>query len=67
MANQYFGAFWDGNLKIRVIEARKPDTPSFFEKFQLELLMIMAAGNSTAEVKALNHRSKACLQSMHCS
>lgn len=53
VANRYFGAFGDGSLKIRGIEARRHDTPPFFEKFQLELLMIMAAGNTIAEVKAL--------------
>jgi DNA polymerase-2 len=53
VANRYFGAFEDGSLKIRGIEARRHDTPLFFEKFQLEVLRIMAAGNTIAEVRAL--------------
>jgi DNA polymerase-2 len=53
VANRYFGAFEDGSLKIRGIEARKHDTPMLFEKFQLEVLKIMAGGNTIAEVRAL--------------
>ena len=53
VANQYFGAFEDGSLKIRGIEARRHDTPLLFEKFQLEVLKIMAGGNTIAEVRAL--------------
>ncbi|MGI0049546.1 MAG: DNA polymerase domain-containing protein, partial [Nitrososphaera sp.] len=44
VANRYFGAFEDGSLKIRGIEARRHDTPLLFEKFQLEVLKIMAGG-----------------------
>ncbi len=53
VANRYFGAFEDGSLKVRGIEARRHDTPPLFEKFQLEVLKIMAGGNTIAEVKAL--------------
>jgi DNA polymerase I len=53
VANRYFGAFEDGSLKIRGIEARRHDTPLLFEKFQLEVLKIMAGGNTIAEVRAL--------------
>lgn len=53
VANRYFGAFEDGSIKIRGIEARRHDTPPLFEKFQLEILKVMAAGNTVAEVRAL--------------
>jgi DNA polymerase, archaea type len=53
VANRYFGAFEGGSIKIRGIEARRHDTPIFFEKFQLEILQIMARGNTIAEVRAL--------------
>jgi DNA polymerase, archaea type len=52
--NRYFGAFEDGNLKIRGIEARRHDTPIFFSRCQNEILEVMAAGGNTInEVKAL--------------
>lgn len=52
-ANRYFGAFQDGSLKIRGIEARRHDTPPLFVKFQHDILRIMARGNSIADVKLL--------------
>lgn len=52
VANRYFGAF-EGSLKVRGIEARRHDTPTFFKKFQLEVLKIMARGNTIAEVRSL--------------
>jgi DNA polymerase elongation subunit (family B) len=52
--NRYFGAFEDGNLKIRGIEARRHDTPVFFSRCQNEILKVMATdGNTINEVKAL--------------
>lgn len=53
VANRYFGAFENGNLKIRGIEARRHDTPVLFRRFQEEILRIMAAGNAVQEVKNL--------------
>lgn len=53
VANRYFGAFEDGSLKIRGIETRRQDTPPLFEKFQSEVLGIMAGGDTMAEVSAL--------------
>ena len=52
-ANRYFGAFQDGSLKIRGIEARRHDTPPLFVKFQHDILEIMARGNSIADVRLL--------------
>jgi DNA polymerase, archaea type len=52
--NRYFGAFEDGSLKIRGIEARRHDTPVFFSRCQNEILKVMATdGNTISEVKAL--------------
>jgi DNA polymerase I len=52
-ANRYFGAFADGSLKIRGIEARRHDTPPLFAKFQHEVLQIMARGDSIEGVRSL--------------
>lgn len=52
-ADRYFGAFYDGSLKIRGIEARSHDTPPLFAKFQHEILETMARGGDIAEVRSL--------------
>ncbi|HET7148508.1 MAG TPA: DNA polymerase domain-containing protein [Candidatus Nitrosopolaris sp.] len=51
VANRYFGAFEDGCLKIRGIEARRHDTPPIFYKCQNEILELMASGNNFKEVR----------------
>src|SRR5919199_686018 len=52
--NRYFGAFEDGGLKIRGIEARRHDTPLLFSSCQNEILQVMTAnGNNIIELKAL--------------
>ena len=52
--NRYFGAFSDGSLKIRGIEARRHDTPLLFSRCQNEILEVNAAnGNNINELKAL--------------
>ncbi|MGC2669359.1 MAG: DNA polymerase domain-containing protein [Candidatus Nitrosopolaris sp.] len=51
VANRYFGAFEDGSLKIRGIEARRHDTPPIFYKCQNEILELMAIGNNFKEVR----------------
>jgi DNA polymerase-2 len=43
VANRYFGAFEDGSLKVRGIEARRHDTPAFIRQTQLGALQILAA------------------------
>jgi DNA polymerase-2 len=53
VANRYFGAFEIGKLKIRGIEARRHDTPLFFERCQLEMLDLMATADSVSEVKEM--------------
>ncbi|HSB89104.1 MAG TPA: DNA polymerase domain-containing protein [Anaerolineales bacterium] len=42
VANRYFGAFEDGTIKVRGIEARRHDTPAFIEATQLGALEILA-------------------------
>ncbi|HVC26784.1 MAG TPA: DNA polymerase domain-containing protein [Nitrososphaerales archaeon] len=51
--NQYFGAYWDGRLKVRGIEARRHDTPAFFSKCQLEILELLARAESVEEAAAM--------------
>lgn len=60
--NRYFGAFENGTLKIRGIEARRHDTPAFFSRCQNDILEIMAKGNSINEVKSLMPKVKDALQ-----
>ena len=45
VANRYFGAFEDGSLKIRGIEARRHDTPRFIKDTQLGMLERLAEGD----------------------
>ncbi|HEX9795645.1 MAG TPA: DNA polymerase domain-containing protein, partial [Anaerolineales bacterium] len=42
VANRYFGAFEDRSIKIRGIEARRHDTPTYIRQTQLETLNILA-------------------------
>ena len=51
--NQYFGAYTDGKLKVRGIEARRHDTPAFFSKCQLEILERLAKAGSVEEARAM--------------
>lgn len=51
--NRYFGCFEDGTIKDRGIETRRHDTPPLFNKFQHEVLSIMAKGNNVREVQEL--------------
>jgi len=48
VANRYFGAFEDGTLKVRGIEARRHDTPAFIEDTQLGALEILAHASDAA-------------------
>ena len=53
MLNQYFGAYRDGRLKVRGIEARRHDTPPFFSNCQLEILELLAKAGSVEEARAM--------------
>jgi DNA polymerase elongation subunit (family B) len=50
--NRYFGAYEDGRLKVRGIEARRHDTPLAFTKCQLQILRILAKADSIDEAKS---------------
>ncbi|HEV2389703.1 MAG TPA: DNA polymerase domain-containing protein, partial [Nitrososphaerales archaeon] len=50
--NQYFGAYRDGRLKVRGVEARRHDTPAFFSNCQLEILELLARAEGVEEAKA---------------
>jgi DNA polymerase I len=52
VANRYFGAYRNGELKIRGIEARRHDTPILFTRCQMEILTLLSKANSIQEVKA---------------
>ena len=51
-ANRYFGAFEDGSLKVRGIEARRRDTPAYIKDTQMEMLSILAEGRDIAGFRA---------------
>jgi len=42
VANRYFGAYQDGSLKVRGIEARRGDTPPYIAETQMEIVKILA-------------------------
>jgi DNA polymerase, archaea type len=50
--NRYFGAYQDGELKVRGVEARRHDTPLAFARCQMEILRTLAQGGSVAEARA---------------
>jgi DNA polymerase-2 len=50
--NRYFGAYEDGRLKVRGIEARRHDTPLAFTKCQMQILRILAKADSIDEAKS---------------
>ncbi len=52
VANRYFGAFEDGSVKVRGIEARRHDTPRFIRETQLGMLDILAEGRDVAGFRA---------------
>jgi DNA polymerase-2 len=50
--NRYFGAYEDGSLKVRGIEARRRDTPPFIKRAQRTMLEILATGRDAAGYRA---------------
>ncbi|MFZ8908072.1 MAG: DNA polymerase domain-containing protein [Nitrosopumilaceae archaeon] len=51
VANRYFGAKTDGNLKLRGIETRRRDTPKLFKQCQKDILNLFAKCNTISEIK----------------
>ena len=52
-ANRYFGAYEDGEIKVRGIEYRRHDTPRFIKETQMGMLEILAEGVDVAGFRAL--------------
>jgi DNA polymerase, archaea type len=60
--NRYFGVFQDdSSLKVRGLEMRRRDNPPFFDKFQTEVLKVIAKGNTIEEVRTLMPQVKVVL------
>ena len=51
VANRYFGANKDGELKLRGIETRRRDTPQFFKQCQMDILNLFAKCKTISEIK----------------
>jgi DNA polymerase-2 len=51
VANRYFGAFDDGTLKLRGIEARRHDTCPYVKETQLRMLALLAQAQDVAEFR----------------
>ncbi len=51
VANRYFGAFRDGDVKIRGIEIRRHDTPPFIKRAQTEMIQMLATATNRAEFR----------------
>ena len=49
--NRYFGAYQNGDLKVRGIEARRHDTPLAFARCQMEILRTLAGADAVVEAK----------------
>jgi len=50
--NRYFGAYEDGEVKVRGVEARRHDTPLAFARCQMQILRTLARADSVAEARA---------------
>jgi len=53
VANRYFGVFQDGSIKVRGLEARRRDTPTWIAGVQMEMIERMAQVESAAELPGL--------------
>jgi DNA polymerase elongation subunit (family B) len=49
--NRYFGAYQNGELKVRGVEARRHDTPLAFKRCQMGLITTLAEAGSVGEAK----------------
>jgi DNA polymerase-2 len=53
VANRYFGAFEDRRIKVRGIEARRRDTPTYIKETQLAMLDILSHAADAAGFRTL--------------
>lgn len=60
--NRYFGAYQDGSLKLRGIEARRHDTPLFVARVQGQLLGLLSRGEDLDGLRALLPEALALLR-----
>ena len=60
--NRYFGVKQNGKLKIRGIEARRHDTPEFFNQCQLEILNLFAKCKTVSDIKKTISEAKSIQQ-----
>jgi DNA polymerase-2 len=60
--NRYFGAFQDGSLKMRGIDARRGDTPAWIAEVQLAMLARMAQAATPEALRACLPDLKRMLQ-----
>jgi len=51
VANQYFGVFQDGSIKVRGIEARRRDTAPFIAETQMSVMEILARAEDADGLK----------------
>jgi DNA polymerase I len=51
VANRYFGANKNGELRLRGIETRRRDTPEFFKQCQMDILNLFAKCANIAQIK----------------
>jgi len=58
VANRYFGANKDGELKLRGIETRRHDTPKYFKQCQLDILNLFAKCKNLYEIKESMQEAK---------
>lgn len=49
--NRYFGAFGNGETKVRGIEIRRHDTPAFINDFQKKVIALMAQADTLQEIQ----------------
>jgi DNA polymerase-2 len=61
VANRYFGAFQDGSLKVRGIEARRRDAPTFIVDTQMELIRCMVDLENDDQIPARLQKALALL------
>jgi len=62
VANRYFGAYEDGSVKVRGVEARRHDTPPFIKDAQLEMLALLSQARGIDGFRAAVPRVVACAQ-----
>ena len=50
--NRYFGAYQNGELKVRGIEVRRHDTPQAFARCQMDILRVLARADTVPDAES---------------